>query len=97
MISKLSVKKYTNQINFIHNKTINEIKETQKNALIKSFKKKGIPFREFKLNKINEQLLGELFSYFMMETIFIGKLSNINPFDQPAVEQVKIFTKKILK
>ncbi len=97
LISKLSVKKYTNQINFIHNKTINEIKETQKNALIKSFKKKGIPFREFKLNKINEQLLGELFSYFMMETIFIGKLSNINPFDQPAVEQVKIFTKKILK
>ena len=30
----------------------------------------------------------------MLETIIIGKLLNINPFDQPAVEQVKIFYKK---
>ena len=40
--------------------------------------------------------LGEIFSYFILETIIIGKLSKINPFDQPAVEQVKIFTKNYL-
>ena len=44
---------------------------------------------------MNETLLGELFSYFILETVLIGKLININPFDQPAVEQVKKFTKKI--
>jgi len=59
--------------------------------------KKNIPFREFKIKKINEETLGQLFSYFIIETIIIGKLLKINPYDQPAVEQVKIFTKQILK
>ena len=65
-------------------------------ALIKSFKKNNIPFREFRIKNMNEEVVGELFSYFIIETIVIAKLIKINPFDQPAVEQVKIFTKKIL-
>ena len=63
---------------------------------IKSLKKKRIPFREFKITALNEEVLGELFSYFILETVIVGKLANINPFDQPAVEEVKIKTKKIL-
>ena len=35
-------------------------------------------------------------SYFMIETAIVGKLININPFNQPAVEQVKTLTKKFL-
>lgn len=57
---------------------------------------KNIPFREFKIKKINEVILGKLFSYFILETVIIGKILNINPFDQPAVEQVKVYTKEIL-
>ena len=72
------------------------VKKAQKNALIKSFKRKKIPFREIRLKTNNEEVLGKLFSYFILETIIVGKLLNINPFDQPAVEQVKDFTKKIL-
>ena len=83
-------------LKFLNNKTLNQIKEAQKNALIKSLKRKNIPFREFKIKQINEQSLGELFSYFILETIIIGKLTNINPFDQPAVEKVKLDTKKLL-
>jgi len=45
---------------------------------------------------VSEEVLGELFSYFMLETSIIGNLAKINPFNQPAVEQVKINTKKIL-
>lgn len=41
-------------------------------------------------------MLGKLFSFFIIETIVIGKLLNINPYNQPAVEQVKIDTKKYL-
>ena len=41
-------------------------------------------------------VLGSLFSYFILETILIGKLNDINPFDQPAVEQIKNLTKKFL-
>ena len=68
----------------------------RKNALIDVFKQKKIPFREFKINKINEEVLGELFSYFILETVIIGKLARVNPYNQPAVEQVKVKTKKLL-
>ena len=46
--------------------------------------------------KLNEEALSELFSYFILETVMIGKLAKINPFNQPAVEQGKILTKKYL-
>ena len=65
-------------------------------ALIKSLIKNNISFREFIIKKNNEEVLGKLFSYFIIETIVIAKLLNINPFNQPAVEKVKIYTKKYL-
>ena len=83
-------------INFLRNKSLSQIKNAQKNAFIKVLKKNNIPFREFKINDFSENALGEFFSYFMLETAIVGKLSNINPFNQPAVEQVKINTKKLL-
>ena len=83
-------------LSFLEKKSLSKIKEAQKNALIKSLRKKKIPFREFKITRSNEQIIGKLFSYFILETVIIGKMLNINPFDQPAVEEVKIFTKKIL-
>ena len=93
---KINIKKITDQPNFLDKKNISDIKTAQKNALISAFKKNKIPFREFKINTANEEVLGELFSYFILETIFVGKIAGVNPFDQPAVEQVKIGTKKIL-
>ena len=84
------------RLNFLNNKSLNQIKIAQKNAFLKTLKKKRIPFREFKIGDISEEGLGELFSYFILETVFVGKLANINPFDQPAVEEVKVYTKKIL-
>ena len=95
-IKKKQIKKQTDE-NFLNNNSLAQIKNAQKKALIKAFKEKKIPFRLFKVKKNNERVLGELFSYFILEIILIGKLNNINPFDQPAVEQVKIFTKKFLR
>ena len=81
---------------YAENKYFSKTKEAQKKALIQVLKYKKIPFQEFIINKKNEETLGELFSYFMIETILVGNLLNIDPFDQPAVEQVKILTKKYL-
>ena len=97
LFKKINSTKVSKKLHFLNNKTLSNIKTAQKNALIKAFNKKQIPFREFKFNKLNEQVLGELFSYFILETIIIGKVLGLNPFDQPAVEQVKIFTKDFLK
>ena len=82
--------------NYLNNKLLSSVKDAQKKALIKAFTEKKIPFREFKIKKNDEAFIGELFSYFILETVLIGKLSKINPFSQPAVEQVKIYTKNYL-
>ena len=94
--NKILVKNLSKKIMFLNNKSLDIIKNAQKNSLIKTLIKKGIPFREFSIRELNEETLGQLFSYFIIETIFIARLSNINPFNQPAVEQVKNYTKKLL-
>ena len=93
---KVNTRKITKMKNFLDKKNLSTIKVAQKNAIIETFKKNKIPYREFKINTINEEVLGKLFSYFILETVIIGKLVNSNPYDQPAVEQVKVYTKKLL-
>ena len=81
---------------FLKNKDINQIMYAQKKATEIVFKKKNIPFRSFEIKKRDEKTLGELFCFFILETILIGKTLKVNPFDQPAVELIKKETKKIL-
>ena len=68
----------------------------QKTATEKIFSKKKIPFRSFEIINRNEETLGELFCFFILETILIGRALKINPYDQPSVELIKKETKKNL-
>ena len=81
---------------YLKNKNLSKIILAQKKATENVFKKKKIPFRSFEIKKRDEKTLGELFSFFILETILIGKSMNLNPYDQPAVELIKIETKKLL-
>ena len=81
---------------FLKNKDLNSVLSAQRKATINIFKKKKIPFREFIFNKNREEELGQIFTFFVLETILLGNLLKINVFDQPAVEQVKIKTQEIL-
>ena len=93
---KINSNKLDKEFKYLNNKSLNQIKNAQKNSFLQNLKKKQIPFREFKIRSNDEQTLGELFSYFIIETAIVGKLININPFDQPAVENLKKATKKEL-
>ena len=86
-----------NNMRFLKNKNTNFIINAQCNAVKNIFKLKKIPYRQITFNKENEEELGEIFTFFALETILLSRLMNINPFDQPAVEQVKVETKKILR
>ena len=92
----IRINKFLDKKHFLENKRLNVVKESQKNALIKSLLKNKIPFREIKVKSLSEEALGSLFSLFIIETILIAKLSKIDPFNQPAVEQVKNNTKNLL-
>ena len=80
----------------LKNKSLIQITQAQRNATQIVFKKKKIPFRSFEVQKRNEESLGELFSFFVLETILLGRVMKVNPFDQPSVELIKTETSKIL-
>ena len=73
-----------------------QIVQAQRLATQTVFRRKNIPFRSFEIFKRNEEAIGELFSFFVLETILLGRLMKVNPFDQPSVELIKTETSKIL-
>ena len=81
---------------YLRNKSIDKIKQSQMLATEKVFAAKKIPFRSFGILKRDERSLGELFCFFILETILLGRALKVNPFDQPSVELIKKETKKIL-
>ena len=93
---KIESKNLLTGYNFLKNKSIKSVMMAQKNAVKRVFKKRGLKFRNFEIHNKDEECLGIIFTYFMLETILLGKLMKLNPFDQPAVESIKKETKKIL-
>ena len=82
--------------NYLKNKNLDQIIYAQKLATENVFLKKRIPFRGFEILSRDEKTLGELFCFFILETILIGRALKVNPYDQPSVELIKQQTKKIL-
>ena len=93
---KINNKKLLTSENHLKDKSLDAIKYAQKKATENIFKKKQIPFRSFEIKKRDEKSLGELFCFFILETILLGKALKLNPYDQPAVELIKKETKKLL-
>jgi glucose-6-phosphate isomerase len=81
---------------YLKYQSIEKIKQSQMLATEKVFTSKKIPFRSFRVLKREEKSLGELFCFFILETILLGRALKINPYDQPSVELIKKETKKIL-
>lgn len=93
---KIDSRRLPDDMKFLKKKNLGNILSSQILATKKVFKKKNVPFRSFTIRNRSEETLGELFSFFIIETILIAKALKINPYDQPAVELVKKETKKIL-
>ena len=93
---KINNKNILKSHNFLKNKKISDIMYAQKKATEIVFKKKNLPFRSFEIMERNEKILGELFCFFILETILLGRSLKVDPFNQPAVELIKTETKKNL-
>lgn len=81
---------------FLKNKSLYKLINAQMEATRIVFEKKKLPFRSFEILNRSEDSMGELFCFFILETILLGRALNINPFDQPSVELIKTETKRIL-
>ena len=94
--NKINNANLLNSHSYLKNKSLNKILESQYQATKNIFKKQNLPFRNFFIKRRNEETLGELFTFFILETILLSKVMKVNAYDQPAVELIKKETKKKL-
>ena len=93
---KINNKEIIKSHKYLKNKSLEKIRYSQKIATENVFLKKKIPFRSFEIFNKDEKSLGDLFCFFILETILLGRALNVNPYDQPSVELIKTQTKKFL-
>jgi len=93
---KINNKNLFDRYPILKNKNLFKVLDSQKKATENIFRRRNIPFRSFEIINRSEETLGELFCFFILETILLGYLLKVNPFNQPKVELIKNETKKIL-
>lgn len=84
---------YLEKTDFVNGYTFNELINAQCDATRESIIRSGIDVDEIVLEKLNEESVGELISYYELLTSALGVLFEINTYNQPGVE----LGKKILK
>ena len=83
-------------VNYLIDKKMGDLMQAEQQATLDTFVANGFPIREIYCNNIDEFLIGQLMAFSILETITICTLLDINPFNQPAVEQGKKLTKDYL-
>ena len=81
---------------FLGGKTVGDVVEAQSHAIAEALTQAGRPVRTFDLDTLDERSMGALLMHFMIETILAGRLLDLDPFDQPAVELAKTLTRERL-
>jgi len=74
----------------IENNTPLDLLKKQFKSVIEVFNEKQIPNRVINISNHRDPLnLIELFAFFLIETILLGYMMDINPYDQPSVQHIK--------
>lgn len=83
-------------VDLFQNKTMGSLMEAEQQATLDTLRRHKCPTREIKLSRLDEKVLGGLMMHFILETIAMAHLLNVNPFDQPAVEEGKRLAQQYL-
>lgn len=82
---------------YLAGKRLGDLIAAEARATAESLARRGRPVRRITVDRLDERALGALFMQFMVETILMGKLMGVDPFDQPAVEEGKVLARKYLE
>ena len=81
---------------YLREKTLSEVLKASYLGTASALYKNGVPFITIEIEELNEKSLGMLFMIYEVATALSGYLYNLNPFDQPGVEEGKRLTKGLL-
>jgi glucose-6-phosphate isomerase len=80
------------ELDYLRGKTMGDVMAAEQKATFETLVLNHRPVRVFKLDVLGEEQMGALLMHFMLEIILTAGLFNVNPFDQPAVEDGKKLT-----
>ena len=84
-------------VSYLAGRRLGDLIAAEARATAESLSRRLRPVRRITLPTLDERGLGALFMQFMLETILVGKLMGVDPFDQPAVEEGKVLARKYLE
>lgn len=90
-------KSYNKNFDYLVNMSLDDIMEIESESTIEVLNKRKLPIRTIKLKELNERSLSQVMMQYMLETIIVGKMNNINPFGQPSVEERKILAHQMFE
>jgi glucose-6-phosphate isomerase len=84
------------KLDYLAGRKLGDLVDAEARATAQTLFKNGRPVRQIHLAKVDEFHMGALMMHFMLETIIMGKLMGVDPFDQPGVEEGKILARQYL-
>src|SRR5690606_3283994 len=84
------------ELAYLRGKTTGDIMAAEQQTTLETLVKNHCTVRHFELETLGEEQLGALLMHFTLEIIFMAHLLNVNPFDQPAVEESKRLAREYL-
>ena len=87
---------YCEDVAYLANKDMKDLFHAEFQGTRLSLTEAGTPNISLTLDEVSDYNLGALFYLFEMVITFMGHLMSVNAFDQPGVEQGKIYTKAMM-
>src|SRR5580704_13397271 len=95
MVSKARAKPLG--LDYLAGKKLGDLVDAESRATAQTLSKNGRPVRQIHISKVDEFEMGALMMHCMLETILMGKLMGVDPFNQPGVEEGKVLARQYLK
>lgn len=92
----IRIKNSHSEFYYLKNKYVSEILSAEQKATAEALFSKGRPSICLHLDNLDEATMGGLFYFFEVVTVLMAEFLNVNPFNQPAVEEIKRRAKGIL-
>jgi glucose-6-phosphate isomerase len=84
------------KLDYLAGKRLGDLVEAESRATAQTLFKNGRPVRVIHVPQVDAFDMGALMMHFMLETIIMGKLMGVDPFNQPGVEEGKILARQYL-
>lgn len=84
-------------VGYLGGHAMGDLAAAEARATAETLARRDRPVRRIHVPKIDERAMGALFMHFMLETVLMGRMTGVDPFGQPAVDEGKRLARSYLE